>query len=1246
MSSILVVEQEQRSMERIHQALSAEGWRVRMVQGRVQALQAAASEAPDLVLLSSEVAGADELAGSFSRAAGGPGVVVLQPEGARALRAPQADERLSRPYSDRDLVKAVRRVLATPRQSPAALSASKEQVRLTSQDIFGDVLAEVEGQVPGTPHLSPYPAHHGTAASAPSAAARSGDDEIQRKLEKTLSGVLGSDPRSRAAASGAAAGAGASGSAAAAKKADTEADVQALLDKTLSKFELGGGRPRPAGAAPATRTAPIAAIAAIAATAPVAAAAPAAAPADVGPARVPVVAVPPVPVVPGIPVIPPTPIVAPSPPASVSPAAAESAASAPPRPAAPPAEPAAGTAPPLAGPPTSAGAREPETAARKPTPPGVAAAAAAAAVPPGAAPASAASPAAPPSALQPGPRAAPGGREARDESTATRRLRTGEVDLSQLEDLARVRRKGDTGRIAVPVVPPAPPPPAAAAAAPPSAVSSQSPLAATGARPSGATAPPAAQAAPLASAAGAASAGTGSGARHRPIEDAAATQRVPVMPKEAGDQPGERFGQYTLLEKIAVGGMAEVWKARMRGVEGFQKTVAIKKILPYMTDNSEFVTMFIDEAKLAAQLSHPNIIHIYDLGKIGRDFFIAMEYVEGKDLRSLLNAARQHGVPLPLGLALLIAMRLASALDYAHRKRDFEGKEMGLVHRDVSPQNVLLSYDGDVKLCDFGIAKAVSKVNQTQAGALKGKLQYMSPEQAYGNPVDARTDIYSLGLVLFEMLTGERFFAGDTEISVLESVRQGKVRSPRQVDASVPPEVEEIVMRALATQPEGRFQSAGEMEQRLVAVVHSLRPSPGNADLSAFVKKVAQQAAPAAKLERTGTGRRGAAPARGTGTGQPTHAAHPAPAAAAHAAQSAHAAAAPAAQAAAAPEASPLAPIVPLTSVSASGSLEGERKGRMALIAGIAALLVAAVATYFYFGRARGPEVPAKPGTAQAGAATPPLPSGSSGAGAGTQPPPAAGAAGAAAAGATHPSVAKPAGPAGAATAADLAKAGKAAAGKTDVEGAVNQELAKREEALRQKYEEQQKKLQQEIAKAKPSPSDSQAEKPAAPARGTSAAAAPAAEAKPDASRPGAEGGSAGAATADSAQEKPAAAPAASSQPAADSSRRPDDAAAGSRAAQAPAAAAVVVPPQLVSYPKPEYPPLARKLRVEGSVVVSVLVDDQGQVEDARLLEGVVQSVGLNEAAVRVARSARFKPATKDGVKIKMWTRVRIPFKL
>ena len=244
--------------------------------------------------------------------------------------------------------------------------------------------------------------------------------------------------------------------------------------------------------------------------------------------------------------------------------------------------------------------------------------------------------------------------------------------------------------------------------------------------------------------------------------------------------------------------MAEVFKARMTGVEGFQKIVAIKRILPHLTENDEFVTMFIDEAKLAAQLQHPNIIHIYDLGKIERSYYIAMEYIDGRDLR--IHPARcstRRKQRLPLGLALYIASRLAAALDYAHRKRDFQGREMALVHRDVSPQNVLISFDGDIKLCDFGIAKAASKASHTRAGALKGKLQYMSPEQAWGKDLDHRSDIFSLGLVLYEMLTGRKAFAGDSELSILEQVRSPTLATPRGSTPAVPPEVERIILQAL-----------------------------------------------------------------------------------------------------------------------------------------------------------------------------------------------------------------------------------------------------------------------------------------------------------------------------------------------------------------------------------------------------------------------------------------------------------------
>ncbi len=325
---------------------------------------------------------------------------------------------------------------------------------------------------------------------------------------------------------------------------------------------------------------------------------------------------------------------------------------------------------------------------------------------------------------------------------------------------------------------------------------------------------------------------------HTPKEDQSSKydqQFADFSLEEEEVKEGSSFGNYIMLERIAVGGMAEVWKAKMKGVEGFEKIVAIKKILPHLTDSAEFVTMFIDEAKLAAQLNHNNIIHIYDLGKIGNDYFIAMEYIDGKDLRTIMNRAKKTGKPFPLGLAVLIAARLASALDYAHRKKDIHGRELGLVHRDVSPQNVLVSFEGDIKLCDFGIVKAVTKASKTQVGALKGKIQYMSPEQAWGKTVDARSDIFSLGAVLFEMLTGRRLFAGDSELSVLQSVRECKIVEPKRLNPSIPLPLNRIVMKALAPDPDDRYQSAGEMQKDLEEFLYSLKPTPTQSDLAKFM---------------------------------------------------------------------------------------------------------------------------------------------------------------------------------------------------------------------------------------------------------------------------------------------------------------------------------------------------------------------------------------------------------------------------
>lgn len=315
---------------------------------------------------------------------------------------------------------------------------------------------------------------------------------------------------------------------------------------------------------------------------------------------------------------------------------------------------------------------------------------------------------------------------------------------------------------------------------------------------------------------------------------------LPPPPPPAPQAEGglEEFGNYYLLEKVAVGGMAELFKARQRGVHDFEKIVAIKRILPHLSDNDEFVRMFIDEAKLAAQLTHPNIAQIFDLGKAMGFYYIAMEFVDGRDLRSLLRKVRDYRLPVPEPIAAAITMKVASALDYAHRKRGINDKDLKLVHRDISPQNILISYEGAVKLVDFGIAKAATKSTQTMAGALKGKLLYMSPEQALGQALDGRSDIFSLGLVLFELLTGERCFQADSELGVLEKVRMGKVQDLRTVNPSVSPEMATIVAKALQKDADQRYLSARFLERDLRSLLARTQSEPTEHDVAEYVNTV------------------------------------------------------------------------------------------------------------------------------------------------------------------------------------------------------------------------------------------------------------------------------------------------------------------------------------------------------------------------------------------------------------------------
>jgi serine/threonine protein kinase len=297
------------------------------------------------------------------------------------------------------------------------------------------------------------------------------------------------------------------------------------------------------------------------------------------------------------------------------------------------------------------------------------------------------------------------------------------------------------------------------------------------------------------------------------------------------------FGKYYLLDRINTGGMAEVFRAKAFGVEGFERIVAVKRILPTIAEDIDFITMFIDEAKIAVQLNHANIAQIFDLGKVGDSYFIALEYVHGKDLRSLFDLRRSQGEPMPITVACYVIMKVCEGLDYAHNKRDASGRDLELVHRDVSPQNILISHDGEVKLIDFGIAKAAGKAGKTQAGILKGKFGYLSPEQVLGEEIDRRSDLFGIGIVLYELLTNERLFAGDSDFSTIEKVRNVEVPPPTTFNKNIPRALEDLVLKSLARDRAVRFQTAMELHDELQRFLYSRGESFGRRDLSAWMRK-------------------------------------------------------------------------------------------------------------------------------------------------------------------------------------------------------------------------------------------------------------------------------------------------------------------------------------------------------------------------------------------------------------------------
>ncbi len=632
---------------------------------------------------------------------------------------------------------------------------------------------------------------------------------------------------------------------------------------------------------------------------------------------------------------------------------------------------------------------------------------------------------------------------------------------------------------------------------------------------------------------------------------------------------GSRFGQYVIEEHIATGGMAEVFKARMVGMEGFQKTVAIKRILSNLNDSDEFVHMFIDEAKLAAQLNHSNIIQIFDLGKVEGAHYIAMEFIEGRDLRSILAECQERGRTLPVALALQVASLLASALDYAHKKRDFEDRELGLVHRDVSPQNVLISYEGDVKLCDFGIAKAASKASQTRAGALKGKLQYMSPEQAWGKTIDHRSDIFSLGLVLYEMLTGEKVFKGESELSVLEQVRDPIIAAPSSHNPELGPDVDRIVFRALDPDRETRYQSALDLQRDLEGVMRSQGLAADRAAIAAFLAGLggAPGATPGAARAAAAT------PATPPPITPPK--APPPPAGRPQAARTP-------VRPPAGPEPRPLLDLDPeleralgprrdqrptpprlseLGDDRAGGGAGGSR--RLWLLLALLVVTAAAGAGWWFLGRggdAGGPE--ALPEEVAEVATETPTP----------EPAP------------------------GLLSEAELIEQARAVAAA---------EILKQEEALRQR-------LEQEFPTATPVPPTPTATETATPLpTGTPTRVPPTATRVPATATP----------------VPPTATPAVRE---------------GDIVGPGPG----VTVPVALEQAKPEYPRRAHQLQQSGVVEAEILVGIDGRVEEFRVISVDRPGIGFEAATEAAVRRWRYEPATKNGVKVRMRVRIRVPFQL
>src|SRR4051794_38882564 len=275
-----------------------------------------------------------------------------------------------------------------------------------------------------------------------------------------------------------------------------------------------------------------------------------------------------------------------------------------------------------------------------------------------------------------------------------------------------------------------------------------------------------------------------------------------------------RLGRYVVLKHLASGGMADVLLARTEGIEGFERHVVLKRIKPEHAKDQRFIRMFLDEARVAATLHHQHVVQVHDIGESEGEYFIAMEYLHGEDVRTILSTASKMRQHVPLGCAMAVVSAAAAGLHYAHERRGADKRPLGIVHRDVSPSNVLVGYDGSIKVVDFGIAKA-SMRQETRSGSLKGKVSYMSPEQCKGAEVDRRSDVYALGVVLYELATTTRLFKGENDYLVMDQIVNGGASRPRVPRPDLPNELWAIIMRAIAPDPERRSFTADELRVAL-----------------------------------------------------------------------------------------------------------------------------------------------------------------------------------------------------------------------------------------------------------------------------------------------------------------------------------------------------------------------------------------------------------------------------------------------